>query len=400
MIAHTIKEALKALPPEFHTDAAFNTLRYIFQSIGHKCLLIVKHEKEIFQILLRPTQISNHYRKFLPKTLKKNPRLRLLHCIVKEFKKEDSEDRVTLNLFQNYEHAGHTLPQGVYLVSPTDSFIYRKNFKDPFYHVTGSKTSPIPLQHPLLPILAWCGHKEYLDVPIPMIDDIQLIQGLETMEGSILNVRVSAEEIRTYDFSKIELDFSKKKPMAVFRGGSTGCGWTADTNPRLKAAQLSKEYPDLLDAQITTITHGWKIHKTRRAGRIQSNDVKKGSKLGFEEQSHYKYILHLDGNVGAYRLAQWMLLGSTILLQESGTILWFQYRLEPWVHYIPIKDGLNDLMEKILWCKEHEEECERVARAARTLALRILTSEFMYNELETAIEKAIHISQTNGKSEK
>lgn len=395
MIAKSIKEALEALPLEFRTEAAKNTLHYVFQAIGHKCLLIVKDDKDIFQILLRPNRISNHYRKFLPKTLKNKPNVRLMHCIIKEFKKEDGEDRVTLNLFQNYEKAGHILPQGVYLVSPTDVLIYRKNFKDPFYHVTGSTTSPIHLKHPLLPILAWCGHKDYLDVPIPMIDDIQLIKGLDSMEGSILKV-----DTRIYDLSKLELDFSKKKPMAIFRGGSTGCGWTADTNPRLKAVQLSKQYPELLDAQLTTITSLMKFHKTRRAGRINSKEFKEGSKMSFEEQSQYKYILHLDGNVGAYRLAQWMLLGSTILLQESGSSLWFQYRLEPWVHYIPVKDGLSDLIEKIQWCKEHEEECERVARAARTLALRILTSEFMYNELDTAIEKAIRISQTNGKSEK
>jgi hypothetical protein len=400
MIAKSIKEALEALPPEFKTKAAINTLQYVFQAIGHKCLLIVKHKEEIFQILLRPSKISNHYRKFLPKTLKKKLNVRLMHCIVKEFKKEEGEDRVTLNLFKNYEKAGHTLPQGVYLVSPTDVLIYRKNFKDPFYHVTGSTTSPISLQHPLLPILAWCGHKDYLDVPIPMIDDIQLIKGLESMENSILNVRVAADDVRTYDLSKIELDFSKKKPLAVFRGTSTGCGWTVDTNPRLKAVQLSKEYPELLDAQLTTITKGWKIHKTRRAGRILSKDFQEGSKISFEDQSQYKYILHLDGNVGAYRLAQWMLLGSTILLQESGTTLWFQHRLEPWLHYVPVKDGLNDLIEKIQWCKEHEEECERMGRAARTLALRILTSEFMYNELDSAIEKARIISQTNGKREK
>lgn len=400
MIAKSIKEALEALPPEFQTKAAMNTLQYVFQAIGHKCLLIVKYKEEIFQILLRPSKISNHYRKFLPKTFKKKSNVRLMHCIIKEFKKEDGEDRVTLNLFQNYEKAGHTLPQGVYLVSPTDVLIYRKNFKDPFYHVTGSTSSPIPLHHPLLPILAWCGHKDYLDVPIPMVDDIQLIKGVESMEGSFLNVRFAANDVRMYNLSKIELDFSKKKPIAVFRGTSTGCGWTVDTNPRLKAVQLSKEYPELLDAQVTTITSTMKIHKTRRAGRINSKEFKEGSKISFEDQSQYKYILHLDGNVGAYRLAQWMLLGSTILLQESGSSLWFQYRLEPWVHYVPVKDELNDLIEKIQWCKEHEEECERMARAARTLSLRILTSEFMYNELDTAIEKAILISRTNGKSKK
>jgi len=381
MIARSVKDALEAVPVELHTDALLNTLEYVFLSIGHKCLLIVKYDKHVSQILLRPSKISNHYRKFLPKTLKKKPNVRLLHCIVKEFKPEE-EEYTTLKLFQEYD-AIHSIPEGVYLVSPTDALIYRTNFKDPFYHVTGSMSSPIPLHHPLIPILAMSGHKEYLDVPIPNYEDIAIIKGKTT-----------------WDDSKLELDFSKKKPLAVFRGGSTGCGWTAETNPRLKAVQLSKQHPDLLDAQLTTITGQLKIHKTRRAGRINPKEFHVGSRISFEEQSHYKYILHLDGNVGAYRLAQWMLLGSTILLQESGSTLWFQHLMKPWTHYVPINDRLNDLVEKIKWCKSHESECKQMAEHARTLALQVLTKETLFRELGHAITTARNIAHTNGKVEK
>ena len=381
MIARSIKDALEAVPPELQTEAVKNTLMYVFSSIGHKCLLIVKYDKQVSQILLRPSKISNHYRKFLPKTLKKKPNVRLLHCIVKEFKPEE-EEYTTLKLFQEYD-AIHSIPEGVYLVSPTDALIYRTNFKDPFYHVTGSMSSPIPLHHPLIPILAMSGHKEYLDVPIPNYEDIAIIKGKTT-----------------WDDSKIELDFSKKKPLAVFRGGSTGCGWTAETNPRLRAVQLSKQYPDLLDAQLTTVTGQLKIHKTRRAGRVNIKEFHVGSRIPFEEQSHYKYILHLDGNVGAYRLAQWMLLGSTILLQESGSMLWFQHLMKPWTHYVPINDRLNDLIEKIHWCKSHETECKQMAKHARTLALQVLTKETLFRELGHAIKTARNIASTNGKVEK
>lgn len=382
MLAKTMEEALAALPPDLRTDAVKHTLAYVFLAIGHKCLLIVKHDGKVSQIQLRPSKISNHYRKFLPKTVKKKPNVRLLHCIIKEFK-HDEEEYGTLKLFQDYEAAGHTIPDGVYLVSPTDALIYRTNFKDPFYHVTGSMTSPIPLHHPLLPILAMSGHKDYLDVPIVNYDDLDIIKGK-----------------KTWNDSKIELDFSKKKSMAVFRGGSTGCGWTAETNPRLKAVQLSKQHPDLLDAQLTTITSAMKIHKTRRAGRVNSKEFRVGKPMPFEEQSHYKYILHLDGNVGAYRLAQWMLLGSTILLQESGSILWFQHHMKPWTHYVPINDKLNDLIETIKWCKTHETECRTMAHNARTLALQVLTKDFLYKELDHAIETARRIARANGKVEK
>ena len=382
MLAKSVEEAWDLLPLELQTEAAMNTLHYVFLSIGHRCLLIVKHEKELFQIQLRPNKISSHYRKFLPKTLKKKPNVRLLNCIIKEFRPEE-EEFATFTVFKEYEKAGHTIPEGVYLVSPTDALIYRKNFKDPFYHVTGSTTSPIPLKHPFLPILAMSGHKDYLDVPIINYDDIDYVRGKTSI-----------------DMSKVELDFFKKKPTAVFRGGSTGCGWTADTNPRLKAVQLSKAHPDLLDAQLTKITNTMKIHKTRRAGRVNAKEFKEGTFIPFEKQSEYKYILQLDGNVAAYRLAKSMLLGSVILLQESGSTLWFQYLLKPYVHYVPVKDDLNDLITQIEWCNSHEKECETIANSARKLALNVLTKESMFHELERAIESARAIAKTNGKMEK
>jgi hypothetical protein len=208
MIVRSVQEALAALPPTFRTDAAKNTLDYVFASIGHKCLFIVKSGDQLFQLQLRPNKISNHYRRFLPKTLKKKPNVRLLHCIVKEFKKETTEtDFVTLELFQAYEKAGHVIPQGVYLVSPTDALIYRKNFKDPFYHVTGSTHSPIALRRPLLPILAWSGHKDYLDAPLPMIDDFNYVRGVDKV-----------------DMSKVELDFSKRNPLPYFAEEVQGVG--------------------------------------------------------------------------------------------------------------------------------------------------------------------------------
>ena len=371
----------KQIPIEFQTEATRNTLDYVYTAIGHKCTFIIKQTESLTQIIVNPKKISNHYRQFLPKTYKKNQHTRLLHCIVKEFKQTDTEGWGTLSLFKAYEHAGHTIPNGIYVVTPTDALIYRKNFKDPFYHVTGSSITPIRLKHPLLPILAWSGHKDYLDVPIANIDDM----------GYILKER------GVLDMSKVELDFSKKKPLAVFRGGSTGCGWTPDSNPRLKAVKLSQAHPTLLDAQLTDITGSWKIHKTRRAGRINKSEFRLGSSMPFEHFSHYKYILQLDGNVAAYRLARSMLLGSTILLQESGSILWFQHLMKPWVHYVPIKDTLHDLIDQIEWCKKHESECKLMAEHARTLALKVLTKETLFEELHHAIDESIKIARNDGK---
>jgi hypothetical protein len=147
-----------------------------------------------------------------------------------------------------------------------------------------------------------------------------------------------------------------------------------------------------LDAKLTDITGGLKFHKTRRAGTVNRKEFHAVAKMPFEHFSHYKYILHIDGNVAAYRLAKSMLLGSTILLQESGSTLWFQHLMKPWVHYVPVKDELNDLIDQIKWCNRHEKECEAMASAARDLALHVLTKETMVHEFGSALENAIKIS--------
>ena len=70
----------------------------------------------------------------------------------------------------------------------------------------------------------------------------------------------------------LELDFSKKKSVCVFRGSATGCGITTDTNMRLKAAQLSyewsksdefknKEDEDILDVKLTSWNKKPKIYE-------------------------------------------------------------------------------------------------------------------------------------------
>ena len=59
---------------------------------------------------------------------------------------------------------------------------------------------------------------------------------------------------------------------------------------------------------IRKITKNMKVHKTRRAGYVSSKLYKEATPMKFERFSDYKYILQIDGNVAAYRLAKTMLL--------------------------------------------------------------------------------------------
>lgn len=45
-----------------------------------------------------------------------------------------------------------------------------------------------------------------------------------------------------------------------------------------------------------------------------------------------------------------------VLKQDSGYYEHFYNELQPWEHYIPIRADLGDLLEKIQWARDHDEE--------------------------------------------
>jgi hypothetical protein len=106
--------------------------------------------------------------------------------------------------------------------------------------------------------------------------------------------------------------------------------------------------------------------------------------LNLEQQSKYKYIIHVDGNVAAYRLLKMMLLGSLLLRVKSDYYMWMdkgdgkeREKLEEGKHYVGIKSDLSDLKEVVEWCKLHDKECAKIAKEGRAFAKKWLKRKKM-----------------------
>jgi hypothetical protein len=37
------------------------------------------------------------------------------------------------------------------------------------------------------------------------------------------------------------------------------------------------------------------------------------------------------------------------------------FNLQPWKHYVPIKDDGSDLKDKLVWCKSNDKECKKIS---------------------------------------
>ena len=51
---------------------------------------------------------------------------------------------------------------------------------------------------------------------------------------------------------------------------------------------------------------------------------------------------------------------SVLLLVESKSKDWFYEQMEPWVHYVPVKDDFSDIFKQIEYLRTHDEEAKEI----------------------------------------
>lgn len=277
-------------------------------------------------------------------------------------------------------------------VPDIECFLNRRDFPlltldgtEPYHHIWGSKHKPL-VSHAYdkyLPILSMTTSERYADIAIPTWDDWK---------------RISQT---THEF---ETCWENKKATAVFRGGSTGPGVTIKQNMRLKACYLSRTtQPDAsdgvpyLDCGITN----WNLRPRKLVNSevLQTIELKNipyrlSQRLTPEQQSTYKYILHLDGHVAAFRLSIELAMRSVVLIPSTPWKLWYSHLLEPYVHYVPVRADLSDLVERVKWCKEHDKECKQIAENAYVFYTRYLEHEGVMNHMQRTLSLLAHAMGT------
>lgn len=217
---------------------------------------------------------------------------------------------------------------------------------------------------------------QFADALIPTQDDVALATGLAF-------VHTGARATRPADREVAEV-WAGRRATAVFRGSATGAGVTdvaavggapANYNQRLIAARLGAERPDLLDAGVTSLnvrprkTMGFPldlVDRRRLTWRLARF-------LAPEEQAGHRYQLYIDGHSVAFRMPQLMLAGHLVLYVASrhGYVAWWSPLLRPWVHYVPVRADLGDLVEKIEWCRANDATAKKIAANGREMMLQL-----------------------------
>lgn len=271
------------------------------------------------------------------------------------------------------------IPDIEFFINDRDFPILKKDLTEPYDHLFDSNSIKVEEKFQvkkMAPIFSKSVTSEFADILIPTNDEWVMVSN-HYFTGTCSN---------TYHkeaWSKINLNWSTKRDICIFRGSATGCGNTIENNMRLKAADMSIDFSDLLDAGITDWKARMKKYKGEPIGIIDTSKFrfKLANKINDIEKSGYKYILNIDGYVSAFRLASELSMGSVVFIVDSPYKMWFSEKLKDGIHYISIKHDLSNLIEKIKWCRINDKECEIIANNARNFHKKYLTKEGIFNYL-------------------
>jgi hypothetical protein len=410
--------------------AAKDTLEYLthLSPFGIKFYVAVFEDgklKHFVKFIQEPEETVGEYFKYLSNVLDKNVKFtakdiynlkntkyELMNCILKStiLNQESDEKQTYHSLLEDISNGTgifglkkHIIPDGMYIYSLRDTLLVRKDGNHPFINFASSIgekslnkickdtkfnskkfnfTCNVPDK--MIPIFNTTGGKDYCDIPIVEYESLNYIKDKFYKYKD------------KYEF--VNKDFSSKIPKAIFRGSATGCGYD-DENVRLHLAKVgskaskNKELSKFLDIGITAGKKKFIYNSKGKIGildldaYLKAYDIQRGEFMDKATQSNYKYILVIEGNVAAHRIATDLLLHSVILLVDSIYNVWCSHLMIPYVHYIPIKHDLSDLESQLKYCEANPEKMKTISQEGYRLGKRLLT----YKTLEINIIDSLRI---------
>lgn len=145
-------------------------------------------------------------------------------------------------------------------------------------------------------------------------------------------------------------------------------GWigNCDTHPvRWDFHALARQHPDLLEA------HHVSWAKPSESGKLATEA---GNDMTLEEQVHrWAYLIDLEGRGWSARLKLLLHSGRPVFVQDRPWREWWWPRLEPMVHFVPVRRDLSDLLDRVRWAQENAADAERIGMAGQRFARDNLT---------------------------
>lgn len=281
------------------------------------------------------------------------------------------------------------LPDIELFINKRDFPILKKNSTEPYDSIYGKDCNLQSHNYDkYCPILSMNGNENFADIIIPTWEDWSRVSN---QEDDIF----FPKPCKNYKFD-FSTPWQDKKEIAVFRGSSTGISSDIELNRRLKLCRLKNE---LLDCGLTSYNLRPRFFRKDDKLYLSTIDVDDLNcdivdTLTPQQQSKYKYIINIEGHSIAYRLSLELSMGSVILLVDCENKLWYSDKLQPYIHYVPVKNDLSDIITQIEWCKANDDKCRRIAENAKKFYNDYLTKDKIFDYLQDKLYQIKDITKT------
>ncbi|ALM72160.1 lipopolysaccharide A protein [Vibrio vulnificus] len=148
------------------------------------------------------------------------------------------------------------------------------------------------------------------------------------------SIVLKLNQIRHFKFVDDEMSYRDKKDMVAWRGVG-------------------------FQPHRQTVIHAFYDHPLCDIGQTRPQEGQPWEKgfMSIEEQLQYKFLLCIEGNDVATNLKWAMSSNSLVIMSKPKYETWFmEGRLQAGVHYVEVKEDYSDLIEKMDYYLEHEQE--------------------------------------------
>ena len=157
--------------------------------------------------------------------------------------------------------------------------------------------------------------------------------------------------------------------------------WTGNLNTqplRYHLYNIGKMHKDRMEI----IPMDWK-REAPRGSRHQYT-----SYTSLEDQTRYKFLIDCGARGYSGRVKLMLHSNRPLFLvdREKNKQEFFHHLLEPYKHFIPVKDDLSDLVSQLTWAERNYDEAVAIAANAREFAREHLNKPTVVNYLSKALQ--------------
>jgi len=237
-----------------------------------------------------------------------------------------------------------------------------------------------------IPMFSWSKNNlsTHIERNLLLLPDVYMLQ-----EGRWDEVKKNIES------ASVHSPWREKIDKAHWAGSMTNLRQNdmESLNPRVKLILFSHNYENFVDARFSDRLDPRFFKNTPGGEELKEIVSQHLSDFKPKEESlKYKYLISVDGHSSCFERVAWILSSNSLLIkQKSNEIEWYDMLLVPFKNFVPVKEDLSDLLEKITWCRNNDIRVQEIIKNANKLGQFLFTREaidnFTYHAINSYAKK-------------